>query len=127
MVQNSFNVLCLESNERKEYKMNIHKMKYLLAVLILTLSLCGCSGNSLDGSYVSEDGKYEVKFSDDGICTWYQDGAFFNGTYDKTDDGWQLEIMGNGLYSNTVFNAIEDDGNLVISGGVVDNGRFIKK
>ncbi|MBD5491692.1 MAG: hypothetical protein HDR16_06145 [Lachnospiraceae bacterium] len=107
--------------------MNIHKMKNLSAVLILMLCLCGCSGNSLNGSYVSEDGRYEIKFNDDGICTWYQDGAFFNGTYDKTDDGWQLEITGNGLYSNTVFNAIEDDGNLIISGGVVDNGCFIKQ
>ncbi|MBD5504235.1 MAG: hypothetical protein HDR09_11025 [Lachnospiraceae bacterium] len=117
----------LSQTKGMNIKMNILKRKYLCVMLIIMLGLCGCSSNSLDGSYASEDGTYQIKFNDDGSCTWYQDGTFFNGTYDKTDDGWQLEITGNGLYSNTVFSASEEDGDLIISGGVVNNGRFVKQ
>lgn len=106
--------------------MNIFKKKYL-CVMFLVLGLYGCSGNSLDGSYVSEDGTYQINFNNDGSCTWYQDGKFFDGTYDKTDEGWQLEIKGDGFYSNTVFSASEEESDLIISGGVVHNDRFIKQ
>jgi hypothetical protein len=103
--------------------------KRLLAVSImlavLLLALAGCGG--LSGTYESESGAYSIEFKGSSECTWYQDGSFFDGTYEKTDDGYRLEIVGGGLYTNTVFDAVEDQGDLIISGGSVDGERFIKK
>ena len=99
----------------------------LFLVVALCCSLCACGGSNLSGKYVSESGKYTVEFTKDGMCTWYQDGAFFNGTYQKVDDGWQLNINGGGFYSNTVFFAEGNSQKLVITGGVVSGETFTKQ
>lgn len=108
-------------------------MKKIIAfvlVIVLCLTLCACAedaGNTLNGKYVSESGKYTIEFERNGSCTWYQDGSFFNGTYQQTENGWQLNIEGNGLYSNTVFQAEGDGKTLVITGGVVYGETFTKQ
>ena len=99
----------------------------LVLVFALCLALCACSGNSLNGKYVSESGTYTVEFKRDGSCTWYQDGSFFNGTYQQVDKGWQLNIIGGGWYGNTVFYAEGDGRTLVITGGVVYGETFTKQ
>lgn len=99
----------------------------LFLVVALCLALCACGGNSLNGTYVSESGKYTVEFKSDGSCTWYQDGAFFNGTYQQVDGGWQLNIVGGGFYGNTVFTAEGNGRTLVITGGVVYGETFTKQ
>lgn len=104
-------------------------MKKYLAIsmiLILCLTLCACGGNSLNGKYVSESGKYSVEFERDGSCTWYQDGSFFDGTYQQVDGGWELKIVGNGLYLSTVFYAEANGNTLVITGGAVRGETFRK-
>lgn len=97
-----------------------------LLVLVICLSFCSCAGNSLKGTYESESGRYSVDFESNGTCTWYQSGKFFNGTYQKTDLGWKLNIGGDGYYSNTVFTAKFDGKNLVISGGYLNEEVFYK-
>ena len=104
-------------------------MKRIVAVamvIVLCLMLCAC-GNSLKGKYVSESGWYSVEFNGNGTCTWYQDGTFFNGTYKKVDSGWQLNINGSGLYSNTIFQVEGNGGMLIITGGVVYEELFTKQ
>lgn len=103
------------------------KFIVLVLVVALCLTLCACGENSLKGKYVSESGIYTVEFRSDGSCIWYQDGGFFNGTYQQVDGGWQLNITGGGLYSNTVFNAEGNGNTLVITGGVVYGEIFTKQ
>lgn len=104
-------------------------LRAVALVLVVTIVLClaGCGGNSLNGKYVSESGTYTVEFKSDGSCTWYQGGAFFNGTYQQVDGGWQLNIVGGGRYSNTVFYAEGNGRTLVITGGVVNGETFNKQ
>ena len=102
------------------------KGKVIVALIMLLVVLAGC-GSKMSGTYASEDGQYSIEFSSDSECTWYQDGSFFNGTYKKTDNGYQLEMIGEGLYSNTVFTVEMDGEDLIISGGTVDQMRFVKK
>lgn len=99
----------------------------LLAVVILSILCVGCGAKGLSGKYTSEDGNYSVDFSSDTECTWYQDDLFFNGTYKVIDDGYQLEIVGDGFYTNTVFTAQKDGKDLIITGGNVESIRFIKE
>lgn len=102
--------------------------KFISALLILAICLvfCSCGGNSLIGTYESESGRYSVDFKPNGTCTWYQSGKFFDGTYQKTDFGWKLNIGGDGYYSNTVFTAKIEGKKLVISGGYLDREIFYK-
>lgn len=100
----------------------------VIALGIIPSLLYGCGAQSLSGTYVSESGRYSVKFESDGNCTWYQDSLFFNGTYEKTDSGWKMEILGNGWYGNTVFSAEKvDENTLIINGGMVDDETFLKQ
>ena len=99
----------------------------ILVTLMVVFCLTGC-GNKLSGTYKSENGLYSIEFKSNGECTWYQDGSFFEGTYKVKDDSFQLDIQGNGFYSNTVFTAVEDDKNtLIINGGIVNAEKFIKQ
>lgn len=96
-------------------------------IVVLCCSLLACS-SGLSGEYISESGKYQIKFEPDGSCTWYQSGMFFNGTYEKTEDGWMLEIMGGGRYSNTTFNVVKVESDmLIVNGGVVYDELFYKQ
>ena len=96
----------------------------LIATMMVTLA--GCS-SSLSGTYESESGKYFIKFSDSKECTWYEDGTFYNGTYEKTSEGYTLKMMGNLLVPNTVFEAVKDGNDLIITGGIVYGETFIKQ
>lgn len=100
-------------------------LSIICMILILSVLFVGCGG--LSGTYTSENGKYSVEFTSGSECTWYQDGSFFNGTYEKTDDGYRLEIEGNGFYFNTIFDAEKDGSDLIITGGAVDGQRFVKE
>ena len=102
--------------------------KFIIALLILAICLvfCSCGGGALRGTYESESGRYSIDFESNGTCTWYQSGKFFEGTYEKYDSGWRLNIGGDGYYSNTVF-YVEIEGNaLVVTGGYLDNEIFYK-
>lgn len=103
--------------------------KTISLVLIISIALlfCSCFSDSLNGTYTSESGLYSIEFNKDGSCTWYQDGMFFDGTYEKTEAGWQLDITGSGFYPNTVFQAVEDGNDLVITGGIVNGETFVKE
>jgi len=99
----------------------------LLLAIALCVSLCACAGGSLRGKYISESGEYTLEFKSNGTCVWYEDGSFFNGTYYETGSGWQLNVNGSGLYSNTVFNAEKSGRDLIINGGMVHGELFIKQ
>ena len=103
------------------------KTASVLLLLMLIFSLSACSGGMLDGTYISESGEYEIEFEKDGTCVWIQGGRFFDGTYEETKDGYRLMIMGNGLAVNTVFDAVWDGKDLIITGGRVDGERFVKQ
>lgn len=110
---------------------NIKKFS-LCALLVLSLSLSmialtGC-GHKLSGKYKSESGRYEIQFKNNGDCTWYQDGTFFEGTYewDKDDKVYVLEITGSGFYMSTVFEAEPVKDGLIVTGGVVKGELFTK-
>lgn len=98
----------------------------ITVLFVMILGIVGC-GKSLSGEYVSESGSYTVDFEADGGCTWYQSGTFFDGTYKEKDGEYRLEIQGHGFYSNTVFTAIKDNGDLIIDGGIVHHERFSKR
>lgn len=98
----------------------------VLTVVLLFLCACGVTG-TLNGTYMSESGEYKVEFKNNGTCTWYQDGVFFNGEYQKTDLGWQLNINGSGSYTNTVFEAKQAGRDLIINGGFVYGELFVKQ
>lgn len=103
------------------------KVMILLLVVLAIICLSWCGKSKLSGTYSSEDAIYSINFTSNEECTWYQDGKFFYGTYEKIENGYQIEIMGDGLYSNTVFRAELDEDDLIITGGVVDQLRFIKE
>ena len=104
-------------------------MKRVLYVLSLAMMLClfvSCSKNAgLKGKYSSEGGDF-TDFKKDGTCKWYQDGSFFDGEYKKDGDGFEIDISGSGLFTNTVFVAMKDGDDLIITGGIVYGERFIK-
>lgn len=103
-----------------------NRITEITLLFVMVLGLIGC-GKSLSGLYISESGSYAVEFENDGTCTWYQGETFFEGTYKAKDKGYILEILGNGLYSNTVFTAVKDNGDLIINGGTVNHERFSTK
>ncbi len=104
------------------------RKKTLLLMVAMIFCLAGCGKTNLSGKYSTGDEKYSVSFTDNSDeCTWYQDGMFFDGTYVKTEEGYQLEISGDGFYSNTVFSAEVDGDALIITGGTVDKLRFTKQ
>lgn len=105
----------------------MQKKVMILLMVVLMMCLSGCGKSKLSGSYSSDDGIYSISFSSNSECTWYQDGKFFNGTYEKTDNGYQLEIEGEGFYSNTVFTVEIDEDDLLITGGVIEKLRFKKE
>jgi len=115
----------------------------ILALFVsgLATSVSGCSFNpdedesgDLSGIYESESGIYSVEFKSSTKCTWYQNDLSFEGTYKKTNKGYELKIRADGKktnngssYLDTVFNAIKDGEDLIITGGVVYGERFVKK
>ena len=101
-------------------------IKTIFLLSFVPILMTGCTGG-LSGTYNSEHGEYTVKFTSSTQCTWYQDDTFFNGTYEKTQNGYQLEIIGSAIYSNTVFIATKDGKDLIITGGVVEGERFVKQ
>ena len=103
-----------------------NRITEITLLFVMVLGLIGC-GKNLSGVYISESGSYAVEFENDGTCTWYQGETFFEGTYKAKDKGYILEIRGNGLYSNTVFTAVKDNGDLIINGGTVNHERFSTK
>ncbi len=102
------------------------KIIALLIAFVLCFTLCSC-GSKLNGTYTSESGRFTIEFKTNGTCTWYQDGLYFYGTYDTTDEGWQLKIDGSGIYPNTVFTAKKDGKNLIVDGGIVYGQTFVKQ
>lgn len=108
-------------------KRNGVKIVSVLLIALLCLTLAGC-GHTLSGKYKARGGRYEVKFEKNGECTWYQDGTFFEGTYewDENKKAYILEIEGNGFYLSTVFEAKPLNDTLMIKGGVVDD-QFVKE
>jgi len=105
------------------------KMKRFVALFLLGVmlaGLCAC-GSKLSGTYENSSRSCSIEFEKDGSCVWYQYGTFFYGTYKKTNDGYQLNINGNGFYGNTVFYADLDGDVITISGGDVLDRTFYKK
>lgn len=98
----------------------------VVSLIMLIFVLVGCGSKKISGTYSSEDGQYSIDFLSDSECRWYQDGSFFDGTYKNIDNGYQLEMVGEGFYSNTVFTAEIDGDDLIITGGIIDQVRFIK-
>lgn len=98
----------------------------IMALSIVLLIGCGSKNSIVGSTYESENGVYKVEFQKDSKCTWYQDGTFFEGTYKKTDEGYTLNIVGSGFYSNTVFEAKVDGADLIITGGVLSEVKFTK-
>lgn len=101
----------------------------LLVVVMACTSLCACGNDGLSGKYVCTNSFEDcaVEFKGNGKCIWYEDDMFFNGTYEKTEDGWRLNISGSGFYANTVFTAVEHEEGLYIEGGDIEGGLFKKQ
>jgi hypothetical protein len=91
---------------------------YIIAIIIIT----GC--NKLSGTYKSE--KYAIRFANSEECIWYQDGMFFEGKYRKVNDKYEIAIKGQSFYPNTIFMAVKDGEDLIITGGIIKQKRFKK-
>ena len=116
----------IEFNTQSFYnRKKLFSFTILISMILAITSITGCS-NGLSGIYQSESGVYSIRFISSTECIWYQDGSFFEGTYKKINNGYQLYIKGSGLYPNTIFNAITDKKDLIITGGIVHRERFVK-
>ena len=111
-------------------------MRKILSVIICFIMICLCvscaAKNEVQGKYVSESGKYTLEMKDENVCVWYQEIAgketFFEGTYEKDGEIYNLLIRGDGFFvSNTSFTAEPTDDGLIITGGVVDGELFLKQ
>lgn len=74
------------------------------------------STNSLEGFYISESKKYSLELKSNGVCTWYQDGTSFDGSYSVDESGLVLSFEGHG----TSFVAVPERRKLKITCGNVD-------
>jgi hypothetical protein len=87
---------------------------------------------ALRGTYVSENGLYEINFKSDFTCTWYQDmygyELYFNGTYEDNNGVYILHIEGGEHSYNTRFEAVPVEDGLIITGGILDESGelFVK-
>jgi len=100
------------------------KIVSILLILAMVAALAGCG---LSGTYESAGGTYAVEFKANNECTWYQDGLSFDGTYEKAEDGYRLDMRGTGDYRDTTFYAVFDGKDLIITGGTISGERFSKK
>ena len=94
--------------------------KLISAICILTasLSLCACSEKEemLSGTYVGESGVYSIELSEDGTCTWYDDGTAYEGNYEKEEDYWKVYLDGYIDYPEEVMDVqlvMEEDGTMM--------------
>ncbi len=81
----------------------------------------------LDGTYISESGRYTIDFDSDGTLKWYQDNTFFKGEYSYDGEVYTLEVIATANYISSVFEAVPDGDDLIITGGVVYGERFIEQ
>jgi|GEM_PF-5968276 len=65
----------------------IHKTILTFMVLILTLLVAGCNSNNtgLSGKYVCDGNDYSIEFTSSTECTFYADGKFYEGTYEREE------------------------------------------
>ena len=95
-------------------------MKRIIAVILFVLllvSLTGCGkGSMLEGTYISESGETELTFTKDGTCTMTEGGLYVDGTYSKTDSGWQLNLKMLGFISTT-YQLTKSGKDLILSDG----------
>lgn len=96
------------------------KLFSAICILAATLSLCACSEKEemLSGTYVGESGTYSVELREDGTCTWYDNGAAFEGEVVKEEgeDYWKVYINGYIDYPEEVMDiqlCPEEDGNMM--------------
>lgn len=94
------------------------KLFLAICMLMTALSLCACSKEPemLSGTYVGESGVYRVELSEDGTCTWYDNGAAYKGTYVKEEDYWKIYLNGYIDYPEEVMDVQlcpEDDGTMM--------------
>jgi len=80
------------TNDQINTKILAGKIVSVLIMIAMIVILAGCGG-SLSGTYESEDGN-SMKFTSSGKCTLYEkDGSFYNGTYKKTDKGYEITMQ----------------------------------
>ena len=83
----------------------------ILCILVLLL-LTGCGGGGLKGTYVGEDSGIKIEFKSNGTCTWTETGLYFEGKYEKCNDGscdYVLKIQGSGIFPSQSFDATKLD------------------
>ncbi len=70
------------------------KLFSFICIMVFTLSLCACSEKEekLSGTYVSESGVYSIELSEEGTCTWYDNGTEYRGFYVKEEDYWKVYL-----------------------------------
>lgn len=70
------------------------KLLVAMSVMACVASMCGCSKpeDTLSGTYVSETGTYSIELSEEGTCTWYDDGTSYTGYYVKEEDYWKVYL-----------------------------------
>jgi hypothetical protein len=122
-------LITIRKMPKQEQETSVKQLRLMLIIgTIFSVIIFGIgSSKHFSGTYESKYGEYSVKFTGSSKCTWYQNGMFFNGTYKKIDGEYHLEIRGSGAYSNTVFIAVKDKRDLIITGGSVYKERFIKQ
>jgi len=95
----------------------------ILIAIAMIITLAGC-GDSLSGTYEEENGGDSIKFTSSRECTLYdEDGAFYYGTYKKTDKGYEILVQTPSGPQGVI--ATKDGKDLIITGGNKRKKRFV--
>lgn len=112
--------------QKNNKKILIAIISIVLVFAAIVVILVAANSQKLPGFYRSESGTFSISLEKDGSCYWYQDSIRFSGTYTESDSSITISMKGIGSYSDTIFTATLEDGNLRINGGVVHSELFIR-
>lgn len=87
-------------------------------VAVITLTLCACAADSLEGSYLAADGEV-IEFKKDGTCIAYYNRVQLSGTYWKSESGWRMRIYSKLLPDVYDEYDVEKDGVKIIVNGTI--------
>ena len=103
----------------------------IVAVLVISLVALDRIKNmdTLNGTYKSQSGDYEVQFKRDGSFVWKRGGAYLNGTYEsgyeKGAQVFQLHVYGKG-WDDGFYKAYRQGRDILIKYQSRDEQLFVK-
>ena len=105
---------------------NLYKMVLKVFILFALFASLGCVKTiELIGSYISENGLYEIVFVDKVNCIWKENERTYKGTYKGNGSKLTIEITGDEFIGDNSFIAKKEGDFLVLYGGDINGERFM--